>query len=150
MYEEKYRPFVVTAITGCILWSISGGLIHAYLVCPDWERLGESVIQELVRGRPFLSLVCMGLLYGFAIEAAKFCGAVLRSEVGVMLAPIVVGTIIGGFQGSLVPSGIWGFSDSVIFRTENTRIISGAICGFILALPTIMIGIGIRKRGQPW
>ncbi len=150
VYEEKYRPFVVTAIVGCVLWIISGGFLHAYVICPDLKRLGESTIETLVGGRPFLALVFMGLLFGLGVEVAKFCGAALQSEIAVMLAPITVGATMGGLQGAIVPTEIWGFSESVIFHSANTRVVSGAVCGLILTVPTIMIGVKIRSMGKPW
>lgn len=150
MNQERFRPFVVTTLVGCVLWCVSGGMIHAYIICPDWGQITGSAMEELSGMKPFLSLVIIGLLFGLAIEIAKFGGAVLHSEAAVMLAPIIVGTMVGIFQGSLVPTDFWGFDDSIAFRSETTRIVSGAVCGFILTIPTIMIGIKMRLRGQPW
>jgi hypothetical protein len=150
MHEERYRPFVVTTLVGAGLWTASGGLIHAYVICPDWQRLGPTVIEKLAGVGPLLALVCTGLFFGLAIELAKFLGAVLRSESAVMLAPIAAGAAIGALQGAVVPTELWGFAKSVVFRSESTRILSGAICGLILTIPTVMIGIGIRRGGRPW
>ncbi len=150
MNEEKFRPFVVTALVGGVLWTATGGFIVAYVICPDWEGLNEATIEELVAIRPFLALAITGLLYGLAIEVAKFCGAVLRSEAAIMLTPIAVGAAIGALQGLLVPSELWGFSESVVFRSETTRLLGGAIGGFILTVPVIMISIGVRRGGRPW
>lgn len=150
MYEEKYRPFVVTTLVGGVLWIASGGLLHAYVISPDWEQLGPTAIEKLAGIRPLLALIVTGLFFGLAIEVAKFLGAVLRSEGAVMLAPIVAGAAIGALQGTVIPTELWGFAESVVYRSETTRIFSGAMCGFILAVPAIMIGIGIRRRGRPW
>jgi len=149
-YEEKYRPFVVTTLVGTVLWTATGGFIHAYVICPDWEQLGPTAIEKLAGLRPLLALLFTGLFFGLSIEVAKFLGAVLRSEGAVMLAPIVAGAAIGALQGTVVPTELWGFAESVVYRSESTRILSGAMCGFILTVPSIMIGIGIRRRGRPW
>lgn len=149
-YEEKYRPFVVTTLVGAALWTATGGLLHAYVICPDWERLGPTAVENLAGIRPLLALVATGLLFGLAIEVAKFLGAVLRSEGAVMLAPIVAGAAVGALQGAIVPTELWGFADSVVYRSETTRVLSGAMCGFILTVPSIMIGIRLRRRGRPW
>ena len=150
MYEEMYRPFVVTTLVGNILWTVSRGFIHAYIISPDWESLGSTAIERLAGFRPLVALVSTGLSFGLAIEVAKFLGAVMRSEGAVMFLPIVAGAGIGALQGAFVSTEIWGFADSVAYRSEVTRILSGAACGFILTVPAIMIGIGIRRRGTPW
>ena len=150
MHEEKYRPFVVTTVVGCILWVVSGGFIHAYVICPDWSQLESTAIENLAGFRPLIALVLTGLLFGLSIELSKFFGAVLRSEIVVMLAPIVAGVAIGVLQGIIVPTSLWGFAETVVYRSENTRILSGAMCGFILTIPSIMIGIAIRRKGEPW
>jgi hypothetical protein len=62
----------------------------------------------------------------------------------------VFGAAVGALQGVLVAQNIWGFSGGVVFRSETIRIFSEAICGFILTVPAIMIGIAVRRRGHPW
>lgn len=150
MYEEKYRPFVVGAVTGCILWSISGGFIHAYVISPDWEAMGHAAIASLIGWRPLLALVCTGLLFGLSVEVAKFTGAVFRSEGAVLFLPVVAGAFIGAVQGELVVSNLWGFAADTAFRSETLRLLTGAACGLILSFPTVMIAIAIRQRGTPW
>lgn len=150
MHEEKYRPFVVGTLVGATLWTVTGGFLHAYVFSLDWERLGSTAIEQLAGVRPLMALVAVGLLFGFSIEVAKFCGAMLRSEAAVMLAPIVAGAAVGAMQGSLVTSESWGFAESVVFRSDETRLAVGAVCGFILTVPSIMLGIAIRRRGRPW
>ena len=150
MYEEKYRPFVVGAITGSILWSISGGFIHAYVISPDWEAMGQKAVAALIGWRPFIALICTGLLFGLSVEVAKFIGAVFRSEGAVLFLPILAGASIGALQGGFVVSNLWGFAADTVFRGDSLRLFSGAVCGFILSYPTVMIGIAIRRRGTPW
>jgi hypothetical protein len=150
MYEEKYRPFVVGAITGCILWSISGGFIHAYVISPDWEVMGQNAIASLLGWQPFIALICTGFVFGLSVEIAKFIGGVFRSEGAVLFLPVVAGAIIGALQGNFVVSSLWGFAADTVFRNEGTRLSTGALCGFILSYPTVMIGVAIRRRGTPW
>jgi hypothetical protein len=150
MCEEKYRPFVVGAITGCILWLITGGFIHAYVISPDWDAMGQNAVAALIGWRPFVALICTGFVFGFSVEVGKFIGALFRSEGAVLFLPIMVGAIIGALQGGFVVSNLWGFAADTVFRGENLRLLTGAICGFILSYPTVMIGIIIRRRGTPW
>ena len=148
--EDKYRPFVVGAIAGCILWSITGGLIHAYVISPDWEAMGQQTVAAIIGWRPFIALICTGLVFGFSVEVAKFLGAVFRSEGAVLFLPVLAGALIGAFQGTLVVSNLWGFAADTVFRGDNLRLLTGAVCGSILSYPTVMIGIAIRRRGTPW
>lgn len=150
MYAEKYRPFVVGAITGCILWSISGGFIHAYVISPNWKAMGQNAIAALLGWQPFVALVCTGFVFGLSVEVAKFIGGVCRSEGAVLFLPVVAGALIGTLQGHFVVSNLWGFAADTVFRGENLRFLTGAVCGFILSYPTVMIGIAIRRRGAPW
>ncbi|GAB4374952.1 MAG: hypothetical protein Kow0042_19980 [Calditrichia bacterium] len=150
MYEEKYRPFVVGAITGCILWTISGGFIHAYVISPDWEVMGQNAVAALIGWRPLIALICTGFIFGLSVEVAKFIGAVFRSEGAVLLLPMVAGALIGALQGEFVVSNLWGFAANTVFRGDNLRLLTGAVCGFILSYPTVIIGIAIRRRGKPW
>lgn len=150
MCEEKYRPFVVGAITGCILWAISGGFIHAYVISPDWETMGQKALAALIGWRPLVSLICTGLVFGLSVEVAKFIGALLRSEGAVLFLPLMAGALIGALQGGFVVSNLWGFAADTVFRGYNLRVLTGAICGFILSYPTVMIGIAVRRKGTPW
>lgn len=150
MYEERFRPFVVGTLVGATLWTSTGGLLHAYVISPDWERLGPTAIEQLAGARPLIALAAVGLLFGLSIEVVKFGGALLRSEAAVILAPIIAGAAVGAMQGSLVTSESWGFAETAVFRSDGTRLVAGAICGFILTVPSIMIGIAIRQRGRPW
>ncbi len=150
MCEEKYRPFVVGAIIGCILWSISGGFIHAYVISPDWEAMGQEAFAALIGWRPYTALICTGLAFGLSVEVAKFIGAVFRSEGLVLFLPVVAGALIGALQGEFVVSNLWGFAVDTVFRGHNLRLLTGAVCGFILSYPTVMIGITVRRRGTPW
>ena len=149
-HEEKYRPFVVTTLVGSTLWAATGGLLHAYIICPDWEQLGPTAFEKLAGSRPWVALVAVGLLFGVAIEIAKFLGAVLRSEGATISWPMLAGATIGALQGAVVPTEVWGFAESVVYRSDNIRILSGAVSGFVLTAPSIMIGIAIRRRGRPW
>lgn len=148
--EERYRPFVVTMLVGCVLWVCSGGSVHAYLICPDWTQLGPDGVEQLAGFRPLVALTSMGLLFGLIVEVAKFSGAVLRSEFATVFGPIAAGAAVGALQGAVVPTAAWGFAASVVYRSEETRILSGALVGLMLAVPAIMIGISIRQRGRPW
>lgn len=150
MYEEKYRPFIVGAITGCVLWSISGGFIHAYVICPDWEAMGQNAIPVLLSWQPFVALLCAGLFFGLSVEVAKFIGAVFRSKGTVLFLPAMAGALIGALQGNFVVSNLWGFTADTVFRGDGLRLLTGALCGLILSYPTVMIGIAIRRRGTPW
>jgi hypothetical protein len=150
MYEEKYRPFVVGAITGCILWSISGGFIHAYVISPDWEAMGQKAVAAIIGWRPFIAMICTGFVFGLSVEVAKFIGAVFSSEGAVLFLPVIAGALIGTLQGEFVVSNLWGFATNTVFRGDNLRLLIGAVCGFILSYPTVMIGIAIRRRGTPW
>jgi hypothetical protein len=150
MYEEKYRPFIVGAITGCILWSISGGFIHTYVISPDWEAMGQNAVSTLIGWRPFIALICTGLVFGLSVEVAKFIGAVLHSRRAILLLPILAGALIGALQGKFITSNLWGFATHTVFRNDTLRLLTGAIFGFILSYPTIIIGIGIRRKGKPW
>jgi hypothetical protein len=148
--NETYRPFVVTTIVGCILWTATGGFIHAYVISPDWETMGQRSLQNLAGVTPVLALICTGLAFGLAIQLSTFIGGVLRSEPLVIFLPIVVGAVVGGLQGILVSTGLWGFNATTAFRSDGMRVVTGAICGFILTVPSIMIGIRLRQRGSPW
>ena len=148
--EEKYRPFVVTMLVGCGLWVCSGGFLHAYFICPDWEQLGPTALEKLSGIQPIFMLVVIGLLFGLTVEIAKFSGAVIRSQGAVLFAPVATGAAIGALQGSLVTTGLWGFAESVVYRSDNVRVFSGALIGVVLSVPAITIGIAIRKRGRPW
>jgi glucose-6-phosphate-specific signal transduction histidine kinase len=150
--EEKYRPFVVTALTGCVLLVLTGGFVHAYIVSIDWENLRPTAVSDMFHIRPFVALVVFGLVYGFGVEVAKFLGATLRSEGLVLLFPLVAGAIIGSFQGTLVSQEVWGFIEyGVPFRSADTRTESGAVIGLLLAYPAIFASISFRRRfGMPW
>jgi len=150
MYEEKYRPFVVGAVTGCILWSIIGGFIHAYVISPDWEAMGQNAVAALIGWRPFIALICTGLVFGLSVEVAKFIGAVFRSEGAVLFLPVLAGALVGALQGMAVLSHFWGFAADTAFRSDAVRTVSGAVLGLILSYPTVMIGIAIRRGGRPW
>jgi len=150
MNGETYRPFVLTAIVGCLLWTATGGFIHAYVISPDWESMGQSSLQNLAGLRPVLALICTGLVFGLAIQIATFIGGALRSEPLVIFLPIIVGAGVGALQGMVVSSAVWGFDPTTVFRSDVTRLVSGGICGFILTPPSIMIGIRLRQRGIPW
>ena len=150
MNEEKYRPFLVGAIIGCILWSISGGFIHAYVISPDWEVMGQKAFDTLIGWRPLVALICIGLIFGLSVEVAKFIGAVFRSQGAVLFLPVVAGALIGALQGGLAVFDMWGFAADTAFRGDNLRLLTGVVCGFILSYPTVMIGIAIRRRGTPW
>jgi len=150
MYEERYRPFVVGAISGCILWSISGGFIHAYVISPDWEAMGQNSLAALIGWRPLIALIVTGFILGLSVEVAKFIGAAFSSEGAVLFLPVVAGALIGALQGECVVSDLWGFAADTVFRGHNLRLLTGAICGCILSYPTVMIGIAIRRKGTPW
>jgi len=150
MYGEKYRPFVVGAIIGCILWSISAGFIHAYVICPDWEAMGNNAVAVLFQWRSFVALICTGFVFGLSVEIAKFMGAVFRSDGAIFFLPVLAGVSIGVLQGYFIDSSFWGFGNDVVFRGEFLRCLTGAICGLLLTYPTIMIGITIRQRGRHW
>jgi len=149
-HEERYRPFVVGAISGCILWSFSGGFIHAYVISPDWEAMGQSSRAAIIGWRPLIALIVTGVIFGLSVEVAKFVGAVFRSEGAVLFLPVVAGALIGTLQGEFVVSESWGFASDTVFRGHNLRLLTGAVCGVILSYPTVMIGIAIRRKGTPW
>jgi hypothetical protein len=150
--EERFRPFVVTALIGGALWAITGGFIHAFLVSIDWDRLSQNAVGDVFSVQPVIALIVFGLVYGLCIEVAKFLGAVFRSQGLVLLLPLIAGAILGSFQGTLVAEDVWGFtSHGIPFRSADTRAMSGAVFGFILAYPAILAGIGYRSRfGSPW
>lgn len=150
MRDEKYRPFVVGVIAGCILWSLSGGFIHAYVISPDWGAMGQNAIASLTGWKPVLALMITGLAFGFCVEAAKFLGAVFRSEGAVLLLPLVAGALIRVLQAQAMASDVWGFAADTHFRGDDLRVVTGAVCGFILSYPTVVIGIALRRRGVPW
>ena len=149
-YEERYRPFVVAAITGCILWSISGGFVHSYVISPDWEAMGRNGIANLLGWRPLIALIYTGFVFGLSVKVVSFIGASFRSEGVTFFSPFVVGAFIGLLQGEFVASSLWGFAADTVFRGENLRLLTGAICGCILSYPTMMIDIAIRRKGTPW
>jgi hypothetical protein len=95
-----------------------------------------------------LALAATGLLFGLAIEVAKFVGGVLRSEAVVLFGPMAVGAAVGALQGILVPTDLWGFAESVTFRSAGIRVGLGAMSGLLLAGPSITISIAIRRRGR--
>jgi hypothetical protein len=99
MCEEKYRPFVVGAISGCILWSITGGFIHAYVISPDWDTMVQKAVTALIGWRLSVALICTGFVFGFSVEVGKFIGALFRSEGVVLFLPITVGAMIGALRG---------------------------------------------------
>ncbi len=146
---EKWRPLVVGAITGCALWSFTGGFIHAYVISPNWGMMSQS-IGSLVSWRSLLALICTGFLFGVSIEIAKFFGGSLRSNKLVLLLPIVGGVAIGVVQGLAVVTNFWGFPENLTFRDSDTRLWTGAMTGLILTYPSIIMGIVIRRKGMPW
>lgn len=150
MHEEKYRPFVVAAIVGCILWSVSGGSVHANFICPDWEAMGQNAITALLGWQPLVALVCTGLVFGLSVEVAKFIGAAFRSEGATLFLPLVAGALIGALQGHLVVSSLWGFAADTVFKGDNFRLMTGAACGAILSYPTVLFGMAVRRIGTPW
>jgi hypothetical protein len=148
--EERYRPFVLGAIIGCVVWSISGGAIHAYVISPNWEAMGNRAASALAGWQAVVALICVGLAFGLAVEVSKFVGAVLRSQGAVLLFPLLAGATVGSLQGVLVVSDWWGFAASTVFRSDDLRIWTGAVCGFILCYPVVLIGIALRRTGLPW
>jgi hypothetical protein len=125
-------------------------LIHAYFLCPDWEAMGQDAITALRGGQPLVALVCTGLVFGLAVEIAKFIGATFRSEGAVLFFPVLTGALIGALQGHLVVSNLWGFAADTVFKDGNFRHLTGVACGAILSYPTVMFGIAVRRRGTPW
>jgi len=125
-------------------------MLHAYVIAPDWNALGSNPIEKLMGLRPFVSLVCLGLLFGLSVEVAKFVGAVFRSEAAVLFFPIAAGAMIGGAQGAAIPTELWGFPDAIVFRSETLLVVTGAVSGLLLAAPTIILSMRIRNRGRPW
>lgn len=150
MFEEKFRPFVVTAITGCLLWTLTGGGVHAFLICPDYKAMDNDAIKNLFQIQPIISLALMGLFYGFLIESAKFMGAWFRSELLVLILPLVAGAVIGYFQANIVVEDFWGFGATTIFKADGIRGWTGVIFGIVLSYPVITLGIKIRQYGKPW
>ncbi|MGB9680971.1 MAG: hypothetical protein ACPLXL_00205 [Minisyncoccia bacterium] len=149
MYEEKNHPFVVGAITGCILWVISFGFIHAYVISPDWEVMEQNTINAIFGWRPFIALVVTGFVFGLSVEVARFIGVVFRSEGAILFLPVFAGAVIGALQGKFVASNLWGFAPGTVFRDEYFRLWTGAVGGLILSVPTVVIGIIIRHRSRP-
>lgn len=147
--SERFRPFFVTAFTGCFFWCI-GGLFHAYVFCPDWTLMGQSALTLLKGTQPLRSLMFMGLFFGIAIEIAKFLGAVTRSQGAVLLFPGIAGILIGINQGMVIVQPEWGFSPHTIFRGETFRVVTGAVVGLFMTYPAIMLGIAIRRTGRQW
>ncbi|MFH1207786.1 MAG: hypothetical protein V1668_04245 [Patescibacteria group bacterium] len=150
MREEKYRPFVVTAFAGCALWTFSGGFVHAYMACPDWEIMGAKTAEAIIGWQPFIALVITGFILGLSVETAKFIGGIFRSSGAVIFLPMVAGALIGMLQGYAVTTTMWGFSPDMIFRDENTRLFGGAGIGLILSPLMIIISIAIRRKSKPW
>jgi hypothetical protein len=150
--EERFRPFVVTALIGCALWVLTGGSIHAFFVSVDWDRLNQTAASDVFGVQPFIALIVFGLVYGLCIDIAKFLGAAFRSPGLVLLLPLIAGAILGSCQGTLVAEDVWGFAEHGIpFRSADTRATSGAVFGLILAYPAILAGIGYRNHfGSPW
>lgn len=150
MSEERYRPFIVSAFVGCILWSFIGGFFHAYVICINWDVISAQQINMIFSAQPFIALVCAGFVFGLSIEIAKFIGAVFRSDGLTVFLPILVGAVVGALQASLIVTKWWGFEPQIVFRSEGIRLLTGVVCGFVMCPPTLRIGIFIRRRGRPW
>jgi len=103
--------------------------------------------EKIISGpRPVIVLACIGIVFGFAIEVAKFLGAVLRSRRAVIFAPLLTGSAIGVLQGFIIPAELWGFSDSVVYSSEWLRMVSGALCGAFAALCAIRWSLAMRGQ----
>ena len=147
--DEKYRPFLVTAIVGCIFWLVLGSF-HAFALCIDHEAMKSHGIDPVVPSASIVVLVATGIAYGFFVELAKFIGAASGSKNKTVIFPFIAGTVIGAIQGSAVTSGMWGFPHNTIFKPEEFRVFTGGFIGFILMFPTILASIGVRQFGRQW
>ena len=151
MYEEKYRPVVVTTLVGAYFWPTTMGLIHAYLVCPDWGgEMGSITIEKIRVDTPLYRLTALGFLYGLGVELAKFYGSVIRSRAVVLYFPQFVGAAIGGLQGFLIRTDLIGFPAYFIFRAPIICIATGAMAGYLWSHTTIRISMRLREGGRPY
>lgn len=142
--SSDLAPFLTSALVGCALWSLTGGLVHAYVMAPDWSLLGPAGPRSLAGVAPVLSLMFVGAVYGLVVEVAKFLGAAIRSSAAVLAGPFIAGGFIGAMQGVWVATPDWGWNDGVLFRPAATRILAGLVTGLILAVPTVLVGVAIR------
>ncbi|MCX6740331.1 MAG: hypothetical protein NTZ49_03830 [Candidatus Parcubacteria bacterium] len=148
MKDEGFRPFVNSAIIGGVLWCISAGPVHAYLLCLDWVAMGPSTI--VITGQQVVLIILTGLALGFSAECAKFVGSIFESQLGVLLLPGIAGAIIGGLQGKYIGADFMNSPGNLIFKPEDARILSGAVIGFIFAYPAVIGGIFSRRIGKPY
>ncbi len=149
MKDEGFRPFVNSAVVGGILWLISGGIVHAYLVCLDWTAMGQNA-TIIITSQQICFVILCGFVLGLAVEIGKFIGALFESPGSVLLLPGIAGAIIGGLQGKYIAADWLNSSGNLLFRPENIRILSGAIIGFIISYPIVIGGIISRQKGRPY
>lgn len=93
-----------------------------------------------------LLMVSSGIAMGISFSFTKLIGGVLKSKGFSLLGPFLVGGIIGGIQGFLLGNDIVGIPESVILRSETTRIVIGSILGFIFTPIIIMTAIYAKNK----
>jgi hypothetical protein len=146
MNFETFLVFRKSAIMGAIIWCLSGGTVHAYIICVDWKAMeGLTVV---VTQQQIALVILAGLMLGLAAETGKFIGALFESELATLLLPGIAGAIIGGLQGLFIGYDYLNQNGTFIFRPENVRILSGAILGFIISYPVVIGGMMSRQGGR--
>ena len=84
----------------------------------------------------------MGAWIGFSAEVMKMLGGATRSEAFTLFGPMIMGICMEFLQGILVGTELWGFIQwGVPLRPAITRALAGAMCGFIVIPPTIMLRV---------
>ena len=147
MYPENQRiipAIIVSASVGILLWEFIPGLMQ-FLVSIDFESMNKANITFHVRILVFLCLI--GALMGIVCQSLAIFGGYIRSQAVILFAPMIAGIIIGIFQGYAISSELLGLENcGFVFRSLSVRIISGAICGFVVVPPLMTVSIWIRRK----
>jgi hypothetical protein len=143
--DSEARSLFATTLTGVILWTFVSGVVQIVLSI-DPKGIHPEVMVQLFSQRPFVALVCMGLIFGLSVSLAFILGGAVRSQLAVIGGPLLVGFILGSFQGYLIGTEVWGYVQSGIpLQVLPMRLFIGSWIGLIIVIPTILLSIGIRK-----
>ena len=150
MKEQTFASVLLsTSLVGLIVWALVPGLFHAYVASVDWAEWSpsEETLPQLFQGRAFVALLVFGIVLGFSAQAAALVGGAAGSQGIALFGPMLAGILVGGLQGYLIGTDLWGFTTANIpLRAETTRVLAGGICGFVAVPPVMMISVYFRNR----
>lgn len=145
MYRP-YRPFISLILFWGLLWTFTGGFLHAYVLSPDWGGMDKGSVSLVLSWRPFWALLYAGMCFGLYTDVASyFCASIVPDRV-VKMIPAFVGAAFGAFQGCVVVLPVWGFSEGIVFKSLVFRAVTGALIGALLAYPPILNNTSLRRK----